>query len=157
MHINVRDFLAESVGYNQAYKISGERPQLEGVVLTQDVEGEITVSRLDSSLLVRGQLHTEVQLECHRCLRTFTRPASFTFYQEYAETPEDDQMPITDGEIDLAPVVGQEIILGLPIKVLDRPDCPGLPEAAGKYTNKEETSRLADRARITKGSKRGRS
>jgi uncharacterized protein len=158
MHINVRDFLAESVGYNQAYKISGERPKLEGVVLTQNVEGEISVSRLDASLLVRGQMQTEVQLECHRCLRTFTRPVHFSFEQEYAKSPIDDQLPITDGEIDLAPVIGQEILLGLPIKILDRPDCPGIPEAAGKYTNNKETSsRLANRARITKGSKRGRS
>jgi uncharacterized protein len=145
MHINVRDILAESVGYSRAYKVSGERPSLEEVKLTHDIEGEITVSRLDDSLLVRGQVQTEIELECHRCLRTFTRPVKINVAQEYADTPGDDQMPIEDNAIDIAPLIEQEIVLSLPIKVLCKPDCPGMEDMAGKYTISE-----------TKGIKRGR-
>ena len=101
MHINVRDILVESVGHNRTYKISGERPDLETVELVQDIVGEISISRLDASLLVRGQLYTAIQLECHRCLSTFTRPTQFNLHQEYALTPGDDQMPIVDDEIDI--------------------------------------------------------
>lgn len=159
MHINVRDILIESVGYSRTYKISGERPDLADVKLTQDIEGEISISRLDASLLVRGQLFTEIQLECHRCLRTFTRPMRFNLAQEFAEQPVDDQMPITsEGTIDIAQLVEQEIILGTPIKVLDRPDCPGIQTEAGRYTKEEAESdgSLGNRARITKGNHRGR-
>jgi len=158
MHINVRDILVESVGYSRAYKVSGERPDLDTVKLTQDVEGEITISRLDSSLLVRGRLQTEIELECHRCLSTFTRPITIRLKQEYALAPDDEQMPIDDGSIDIAQLIEQEIILSLPIKILDRPDCPGIVEAAGKYTKSDDMSaRLENRAHITKGNnKRGR-
>lgn len=157
MHINVRDLLVESVGYNRTYKITGERPEFEDIRLTKDIEGEIQISRLDTSLLVTGQLFTEIELECDRCLRTFTRPIRCNLHQEYSESPVDDQLPITDNTIDIAPLAEQEIILGTPIKRLDREDCPGIPEAAGKYTNqdKPDTS-VASRARITKGPKRGR-
>ena len=156
MHINVRDILIESVGYNRAYKISGERPALESVALTQDIEGEISIARLDESLLVRGQLSTEIQLECHRCLSTFSRPTRFSLTQEYALTPGDDQLPIVDDTIDIADLVEQEIILNTPIKVLCRLDCPGIQDAAARYTKEDNPTRVGSRARITKGTKRGR-
>ncbi len=157
MHINVRDILVESVGYNRTYKVSGERPDLNEIRLTQDIEGEITISRLEDHLLVRGRLGTEIELECHRCLSTFTRPVRINLRQEFAETPHDDQMLIADGTIDIAPLAEQEIILSLPIKILCRPDCPGIEGAAGKYTKAEDSSaRLGSKARITKGTTRGR-
>ena len=156
MQINVRDILVESVGYSRSYKITGERPSLESVRLTNEVEGEITISRLDSGLLVRGQVTTEVELECHRCLRTFNRPTKVKFKQLFAENPGDDELPITKGTIDLAPLVEQEILLGLPIKILCQPDCKGIDSATDKYTKVDTPARLQDQARITKGTKRGR-
>ena len=156
MHVDVRDLLAESVGYSRAYKITGERPPLEQVKLTKDVEGEITVSRIDMGLLVQGKLATEVELVCDRCLRTFARPAKVHFQQLFAEVPTDDEMPIVDGLIDLAPLLEQEIVLGLPIKILHAEDCPGIEHAAKQYTKEDSGTRLQDQARITKGTKRGR-
>ena len=157
MHINVRDLLVESVGHNRTYKISGERPDLADIRLTRDIEGEIQISRLDSSLLVSGQLLTEIELECDRCLRTFTRLIRSNLHQEYSENPVDDQMPITNETIDIAPLAEQEIILGIPIKRLCRKDCPGIEDAAGKYNKEDNTdTRVITNARITKGSKRGR-
>jgi uncharacterized metal-binding protein YceD (DUF177 family) len=157
MHINVRDILSESVGYSRAYKISGERPSLEHVRLTKDIEGEITISRLDSGLLVQGSLASELELNCDRCLSTFTRPTRVRFKQLYAKEPVDDEMPITDQSIDLAPLAEQEFLLDLPIKLLHDPNCPGITDAPAKYTKEDNGNRLLDQARITKGnSPRGR-
>lgn len=156
MHINVEDILAESVGYNREYKIAGENPKLETVRLTKDIEGEVTISRLDASLLVRGRVQTAVELECHRCLSTFNRSVNVGFQQSYAQKPSDEELPITGGKIDLVPVLEQEINLSLPIKILCRPDCPGIIDAPEQYTKEDTPSRLMDRARITKGSQRGR-
>lgn len=156
MHVNVRDILAESVGYSRAYKITGERPALEQVKLTKDIEGEITISRLELGLLVQGRLATEIELVCDRCLRTFARPTAVKFQQLFSENPGDDEMPITDGEIDLAPLAEQEILLDLPIKILHDENCPGIESASGKYTKEDAGTRLKDQARITKGTKRGR-
>lgn len=157
MHINVRDILVESVGYSMTYKITGERPELADIKLTRDIEGEIQVARLDSSLLVRGHLSTEIELECNRCLSTFSQPVEFSLKQEYAEEPVDEQMPTAGDDIDIAPLVEQELFLGLPIKILCRPDCPGMKEAQGRYTKQEDIGvSLKDRAHITKGTHRGR-
>jgi len=156
MHINVRDILVKSVGYSQAYKISGERPNLEGVRLTSDFEGEVTISRLDSGLSVRGGISTTIASECDRCLCTFERPAKVNFSQRFAEVPDDDEMPITDRHIDLAPLVEQEIILSLPIKTLCKPDCGGIENAPEKYTKEDTDNSLSTQARIKKGPHRGR-
>ena len=135
MHINVRDILAESVGAQQSFKVTGERPELENSKLLADLEGEFTTSRLESGLLVQGRLETEVELECHRCLRSFAHPVTLHFRQVYAETPGDDELPIKyPGSIDLAPAIDQEIILGLPLKILCRPDCSGIAAPASKTT-----------------------
>ena len=108
-------------------------------------------------MLVRGRLNTEIKLECHRCLSTFTRPVQFSLVQEFAEEPGDDQMPIIDDVIDIAELAEQEIILGTPIKVLCRPDCPGIVDAVGRYNKEDDNdTRVSSRARITKGPKRGR-
>jgi uncharacterized metal-binding protein YceD (DUF177 family) len=157
MHVDVRDILAESVGYSRAYAITGERPALEQVKLTQDIEGEITISRLELGLLAKGHLSTEIELVCDRCLHTFARPTSITFRQLFTQQPKDDEMPITRRSIDLAPVVEQEILLSLPIKILHSEDCPGIEGPEGKYTKEDAgDTRLQDQARITKGNQRGR-
>jgi uncharacterized metal-binding protein YceD (DUF177 family) len=158
MHINVQDILAEEVGYRRTYTIANERPTFESVKLTQDLEGEITISRLETGVVVTGAVHTAIELECHRCLSTFTRQISIDFKQVYAPQPrpEEEELPIIDGAIDLLPLMEQEIVVRLPIKVLCRPDCPGVPGAETEYTSHKPSNRIGDKARITKGTQRGR-
>lgn len=155
MHINVRDFQTESVGYSRSYKVTGERPALDTIRLTKDIEGEIMVSQLEPGLLTGGQIETEVELVCDRCLRTFNRPVRVHFKQLYTREPKDDEMPIVDHEIDVAPVIEQEIILSLPIKILHATDCPGIEDAVGEYGPSDAGNRVQDKARIKKGTKRG--
>jgi uncharacterized metal-binding protein YceD (DUF177 family) len=147
MHVNVRDILFQGVGYSKAFKIAGERPRLENVRLAEDLEGEFTIGRLEQGLLLRGSASSALELECHRCLRTFTRPSRIKYSQIYSETPDDDEMPITNGIIDLAPLIEQEFVLSLPIKILHAPDCSGLGAVAREYT---QANSVKNRARITK-------
>jgi uncharacterized metal-binding protein YceD (DUF177 family) len=158
MHINVRDILAEDVGYNRTYTIANERPSFGSLKLTQDIEGEIRISRLESGVLLTGFIQTALELECHRCLSTFTRPVRRNLKQVYAEQPrpEEEELPIEDDAIDLAPLIEQEILVSLPIKILCRIDCPGVPGAETEYTSDKPSTRIGDKARITKGTQRGR-
>ncbi len=152
MHINVRDILKEDIGYNRSFTISGETPEMESVTLTKPIEAEIKIMRAETGILVSGIAHTEIQLECHRCLRTFTRPTRIVFGQIFSRQPDVEEMPVTDHQIDLVPMFEQEIIVNLPIKILCRPDCPGIEGAPASTTDPEAGNRLGDRARIKKGS-----
>jgi uncharacterized protein len=152
MRINVRDILAEDLGYNRSFLIGDEMPDLESVKLTKPIQGEVTISKLEDSLLAEGRVQTEIELECHRCLRTFTHPVKVGFSQTYSEKPVDEDMPITDETVDLAPLVEQEILVNLPIKLICRTDCEGVEGVEGKYNKEEPGNRLGDKARIKKGS-----
>ncbi len=150
MHINVRDLLAESIGYNRAYHIAHERPQLKAVSLVDDITGDFTLTRLETGLMLNGKVSTQIQLDCDRCLCTFSRPITVTLSQLFSERPRDDDMPIVDRTIDLAPMIEQEIILNLPIKILHAPDCSGIQDAADKYTKEDDAT--APTTSLTKGS-----
>ena len=157
MHINVREFLVEDVGYHRSYRIAGERPSLDAVKLMADIEGGLTISRLEAELLVQANLSTAIELECHRCLRSFTRPVRLVFAQPYSKQPDDDQLPIEHSEINLDSAIEQEILVGLPIKIICQPDCEGVEGVDKRYTKEDAgPRRLGDTARITKGPQRGR-
>ena len=151
MHVKVQEFLAKDVGYRRTFAITGERPSFDGLTLTKDVDGEITISRIDDGLLVNGNLTTELELVCDRCLRSFKRPVRLSFQQGYRDQPDADNLPIERDSIDLAPLIEQELIVSLPIKLLDRPDCPGIAAETKADSAPAPSMRVADRARITKG------
>ncbi|MBW4061156.1 DUF177 domain-containing protein [Candidatus Saccharibacteria bacterium] len=151
MHVNVREFLNEDVGYRRTFEITGERPPLEGITLTDDINGDVTISRIDDGLLVSGVIHAEIELVCDRCLRSFTRPERIQFEWIYREKPEDDDLPIVKDKIDLAPIINQELILAQPIKQLHSPDCAGVDGKPDNEPAPAPSLRVGDRARITKG------
>jgi uncharacterized protein len=130
MHIKVNDILAQDVGYQKSFEIADEAPELDGLQLAEDLNGNISISRLDDSLLARGQVATSIELECHRCLRAFQYPVQVNLSGEFSFKPPadaDDQWPITkDYSIDVAPLIRQELLLRIPLKQLCEPDCPGL-------------------------------
>jgi uncharacterized metal-binding protein YceD (DUF177 family) len=151
MHVTVREFLKEDIGYRRTFEITGERPVLEGITLTDDMNGDVTIARIDDGLLVSGVIHAEIELSCDRCLRSFTRPERVQFSWIYREKPAEDELPIVKDKIDLALLINQELILAQPIKQLHSPDCDGVD---GKPKNEPAVApsfRLGDRARITKG------
>ena len=126
MHIDVRDILFDTVGTARSYDISDERPVLENLELAEPLDGEVKLTRIDEGIMLTGEVKTAVQLECHRCLRTFSQPLQVAVHQLYTEHPGEDELPIRQFQIDLVPAIRQELLLALPIKQLCREDCPGL-------------------------------
>jgi uncharacterized protein len=127
MHVDVSKLLLEEEGERVDYEISGEQPDFEEVKLTTPLQGSITTLRTEDGILVHGRFKTAVELECHRCLRTFTHDLDFSIEAEFSRTPSEDQFPIdTRGNLDLAEVIRQEALLHLPHRQLCAEDCKGL-------------------------------
>jgi uncharacterized protein len=130
MHLNVSDLLVKELGYSHDYQIMDEHPPMLSLTLTKPVNGVVTVTKLEGdSLDVKGRVSTQLELECHRCLRSYTSATEIRFHQVFASRPADDELPISGDLIDLAPLIEQELIVSLPIKLLCQPDCPGVPGA----------------------------
>lgn len=128
MRIDVRDLLAEETGFNRTFVIDGEQPDMMSLKLIKPVDGLVKATKLeDQRLALSGRIATQLQLECHRCLRSYPSDVEAEFVQIYALNPAEDELPIVDDQIELAPLIEQEIILRQPIKLLCSVDCVGIP------------------------------
>jgi len=104
------------------------------------VTGEVT----DSAGYMRLTLSAEVRYRgtCARCLDpvedTFAVELERTVADERTLTAEqieenvDEYAVVRDGMLDLDELIGEELFLTFPMRVLCRPDCPGLCPKCGK-------------------------
>jgi uncharacterized protein len=89
----------------------------------------------------RGQLHTAVAGECRRCLTPVHVPvavsvgALFTGEADAGDDPDAYRLQSHDTEVDLRPVVREELALAVPRFVQCRDDCRGLCPTCGKDLN----------------------
>jgi uncharacterized protein len=99
----------------------------------------------DGSVRVVGRLLGAVVLDCRRCLIPVSididAPFEAWFRPEgWAGGDEDSVWPLEPdaGEVDLAPVVREEVLLAVPDFAVCRPDCPGLCPRCGARLESEE-------------------
>ncbi len=147
MEINVSQLLKEEIGSSRKYKID------ETLDIVEDkrdnaVSGEISLLRTQRGILVRAELHTELEFTCSRCLSAFRYPLDISFEEEYIQTIDvNSGLPLeTSGEpgsfaidehhiIDLREAVRQYALLLIPMKPLCREDCAGLCPECGRNLN----------------------
>lgn len=127
----------------------GQRRHIDVVVAMDDVEvsdqrlsGAIAVDvTLESSvddIDVAGQLRVAWADTCRRCLRPVEATLVIDVEERYAPaerigtgTVDPEAFPIEHGQLDLAPMVREEVLLGVPDAPLCRDDCPGLCPTCG--------------------------
>jgi uncharacterized protein len=118
--------------------------------LPEGLEGPMTVRAdallaEDGSVRVVGRLQGKIVLDCRRCLVPVhidvDAPFEAWFRQEgWAEGDEDAVWPLQPAaaEVDLAPVVHEEMWLTAPEFAVCRPECPGLCPRCGARLDSEE-------------------
>ncbi len=125
-------------------ELPAEDPLFEGlgVVLAEPVrvDGRLQGTG-EGRYYWHGQLHTAVAGECRRCLTAVTAPvavevgALFTSDADAGDDPDAYRLQSHDTEVDLRPVVREELALALPRFALCRDDCRGLCPSCGKDLN----------------------
>lgn len=148
MEINVSQLLKEPIGSSRKYKVD------ENIDITEDirerrVSGDISLLRTQRGVLVRGDLWSEFELTCGRCLSTFEHPLKISFEEEYLQTvdinsglpfqPSGEPGSFTIDEhhvIDLTEAIRQYALLAVPMKPLCREDCAGLCQECGHNLNR---------------------
>ena len=127
MQVDVNDILQQGEGAQADFSVKGETPQLEGLKLTQPIEGDIKVIGTKEGVLAVGSLDAAVELECNRCLRAFEYGLHFPLESEFSLNPDEEQFLIDKkGQIDLAEPIRQEIEVHLPLQQLCQEDCAGI-------------------------------
>ncbi len=95
-------------------------------------------------ILVRGRLHSVVELDCRRCLEPVQQEIDEEITLLY-DTPPEGEAEEASGEIyplpergdilDLTEAVREQLLLRVPLHTLCRPDCEGLCAQCGTNLN----------------------
>jgi len=145
MQINVSQLFKEPIGSTRQHEID-ETIDIDGG--SCEIQGKIKLVRTDRGILVKGTLHTEVEVTCSRCLSLFSCPLTLSIEEEYfsimdlvssASLP----LPETPGYftideqyvLDLTEAIHQYIALATPMKPLCREDCAGMCSTCGHNLN----------------------
>jgi DUF177 domain-containing protein len=103
--------------------------------LAGDVSVDVVLTSSLDDVVVVGQLRVAWSDECRRCLQPLTRELVADLEEHYAPGGGGDSFPIEHGQLDLAPMVREEVLLAIPDGPLCRPDCAGLCAMCGADLN----------------------
>jgi uncharacterized protein len=105
-------------------------------------------SREGLRTIVQGEIATDLIVDCSRCLEPVNRHFDIPFEAVFVDTDDEaadeeirvgtehlDESLVIDGQIDIAEVVREQIILALPETALCREDCQGLCPKCGANRN----------------------
>lgn len=106
-------------------------PRLHG-----DVGVNLVLTSTLDRVLVAGEIEVGLSTECVRCLTPIDRKLTATPAETFVADPPDEELfPIEHGQLDLAPLVREAVLLALPDAPLCRPDCAGLCPTCGADRN----------------------
>ena len=172
---NVAGMLQEAPGATREVLLRDRYLALgSDVELAGPVDGKIRLQRTNRGILLRGFVDAPVRRTCSRCLDPFVETVHIQLAEEFLPTVDPQRgvplaPPAADEEalaidsqhqIDLTPVMHDELLLSEPMHPLCREDCPGLCPGCGRHMDvgscdcatDEPDPRLAALARLLEGS-----
>jgi uncharacterized protein len=168
MYINVAQLLKEPVGSTRSYEVD----EFIGEEGSNHVQGKVTLTHTNRSVLVQGSMTASATDICDRCLEPVDFAVTFNLQDEYFPCidivsglplpPNPDGFTLDQNHVlDLSEVLNQYMLSAMPMKVLCRPDCAGICPTCGHNLNVNEGScscprqikdpRLSKLANIMKG------
>lgn len=144
--INVSQQLKATMGSTRNYKV---REMIDFAGGSSGiVEGKVKLLRTDRGILVKGMLHTAIEVTCSRCLSLFNYPLTLSIEDEYfpaTDVVSGALLPLTEEHgsftiderhiLDLTEAVHQYMLLTVPMKPLCCEDCAGLCPNCGHNFN----------------------
>ena len=147
LQVNVSQLLKSPVGTTRQYAIDDIVQIMDD---EQRVSGQVELVKTNHSILVRGNLQTQVELSCIRCLCPFTCPLDIIIEEEFFPTrdvvsgvslhsPEEPGSFLIDEHhiLDLTEAIRQYAVLSVPMKPLCHEDCAGICPICGHNRNIE--------------------
>lgn len=132
----------ETVQFDLEEDFSSYAPELEGVSFAAPVRVHLQVTNLEKSLLVHGQIQTEFNVVCGRCLDTFIYHLDLGYEDEWVasglatEEFSETALIFEKDEIDITDRIFEQIVLALPMRFICSPDCRGLCPVCGGNLNR---------------------
>ena len=112
--------------------------------ISRPVQYDLEAEMVDDAMLVRGRLSAELECECVRCLKSFTRPLELPELTLHLPLTGEEAVTIDNDNVDLTPYLREDMILEFPQHPLCKPDCAGL-----KKIDKNQTPVAGDKPETT--------
>jgi len=142
LRLNVGFLIKSPIGTRRDFIFDSEKMRLGEDLTVVRFTGTACFDRTQQGLLLQGEFGAAADLECVRCLETFSQSLKWSFSDLYAF----DKRNITDSgllvpedaQIDLEPLLREYALLEFPISPVCRPDCKGLCPVCGENQNQTD-------------------
>ncbi len=140
MKFNLARLLEEPTGSKMSFDIDEAQQKLTEDLSVDFVRGIVEFTRTNKGIFASGQIRSQIQLECARCLKTFAQPLDFHLEAQFGPPSVTIQgeptFPIgVNGILDLAEALREQALLDLPMRPLCKPNCRGLCVECGRDLN----------------------
>jgi uncharacterized protein len=138
--VDVHDLLHKpgaSRRWRRAEALPGLATEMASVPEETPVRIDALFESVVEGILVSGTLSGQISYRCARCLRDFSGEFDVRVRELFAHAPREDgdEYPITEGVIDLEPMVRDALVLSMPFSPLCKDDCLGLCSRCGGDRN----------------------
>ena len=121
----------------EPYELGGQRY----LPATEHVPAELVVTRASTGTVFELRLRARLHGPCYRCLADAVLDLPISAREYQATNPGDAEelttQYVSDDRLDVAGWARDAVALGLPNKILCRPDCAGLCAVCGRNLNDE--------------------
>ncbi len=137
----VRYSEGESILFDLVEEFSSFDLGSEALSFHAPVHVQLQVNKTNRAMLVYGNIQTELEATCGRCLETYVCPLSLSFHDEWvfrAQATEDlleSALLLDKDEVDITERIFEQIVLALPMKFICSAECQGLCSVCGANRN----------------------
>lgn len=147
LKVQVGYLLAEGPGNSREIPLQiPQRVNVDADLYLESLTGSLTLTRTKEGILIQGTLQVQHQRECDRCLDDLNHAFALPIAELFA-SPADPEKSVfsvdSNGDIDLAQLLREEVIIEESYRVTCHDNCRGLSLESGINLNDEsETVRV---------------
>lgn len=108
------------------------------------IKVQLSLTNTGRFIVGPGTIKTVLGLQCGKCLQPYSFPLEVDFHVQLCEADpghgarEEDCIVFKGNEVDLGPIILENIIVNLPLKQVCREDCPGFCPRCGADLGREK-------------------
>ncbi|MDH3471188.1 MAG: DUF177 domain-containing protein [Acidimicrobiia bacterium] len=98
------------------------------------LQADLELQSISGGVMTNGRVAFEAEFSCSRCLTERRLPQEIRITQLFGDDP-DAEYQLSGEDIDLEPMLRDEVVLAMPLRPLCRDDCAGLCPSCGADLN----------------------
>jgi uncharacterized protein len=139
MKIDISELLRKKITSQSIEVVIGENDMFNEnneVKLSKPLKVQIEIKSIGEILILDAKIVGELRLRCSRCLEYFDKPLELDIKEELSTDEESDNYVfMEDEQFDIMPIIENDIIEYLPLKILCDDQCKGLCQNCGTNLN----------------------